>query len=218
MELILVRHGETDANRQGILMGSSKGPSLNPTGRAQAADVAAALKSKTVAHLYTSPALRARETAEIVSQVIEAPLSEVSDLCEIDVGRLEGLTQAEVRQNYGSHSREWERDAATARHPGGETMEELQTRAWSVVQELAAKHPEETVVVVSHLFTILAVLTEVLEMPLRRFLRIRLEPGAMARIELVPGAPVVVSTNETWHLRTRGQDAWRTVNNPDNAG
>ena len=218
MEVILVRHGETDANRQGILMGSSKGPSLNPTGRAQAADVAAALKSKTVAHLYTSPARRARETAEIVSRVIESPLSEVNDLCEIDVGRLEGLTQAEVRQNYGSHSREWERDAATARHPGGETMEELQTRAWNVVQELAAKHTGETIVVVSHLFVILAVVTKVLEMPLRHFLRIRLEPGAMVRIELTPCKSEVVATNETWHLRTRGRDAWATANDSDSPG
>ena len=218
MDLILVRHGETDANRQGILMGSIGAPSLNATGRSQAAEIASALKAEPVAHVYTSPAWRARETAEIISQVIEAPLSEINDLCEIDVGRLEGLTQAEVQQNFGSHSKEWERDPATTRHPGGETMEELQTRAWNVVQPLAARHPDQTVVVVSHLFTILAVLTMVLDMPLRHFLRIRLEPGAMARINLGPGRSQVISTNETWHLRTRGQDAWRTVNSPESAG
>ena len=218
MDLILVRHGETDANRQGILMGSAGGPSLNPAGRAQAAEIGAALKSEPVTHLYTSPARRANETAEIISQLIEVPLSEVNDLCEIDVGRLEGLTQPEVRENFGAHSLEWERDPATARHPGGETMEELQARAWNVVQKLAARHPDQTVVVVSHLFTILAVMTKVLEMPLRHFLRIRLEPGAMARIELGPGKAGVISTNETWHLRTRGRDAWHTADKPDNAG
>ena len=218
MELILVRHGETDANRQGILMGSSKGPSLNASGRAQAAEIAAALKSEPVAHLYASPADRARETAEVISRVIQAQLSIVDDLCEIDVGRLEGLTQAEVHQEYASHTLDWERDPATARHPGGETMEELQRRAWRVVQELAARHPGETVVVVSHLFTILSVITKVLDMPLRHFLRVRLEPGAMTRIEMESGIPTVLSTNETWHLRTRGRDAWRTAGNADDAG
>ncbi len=218
MQLILVRHGETDANRQGILMGSIGGPSLNDTGRAQAAEIGEALKAEPIVHLYTSPAWRARETAEIICQVIEAPFSEVHDLCEINVGRLEGLTQAEVWENFGAHSLEWEKDPATTRHPGGETMEELQTRAWNVVQELLAKHSDETVVVVSHLFAILAIVTKVLEMPLGLFRRIRLEPGAMARIEMGTGSPQVASTNETWHLRTRGRDAWRTVNSPDEVG
>ena len=58
MDLILVRHGETDANREGILMGNSTGPPLNVTGRAQAADIAAALKAELPFHLYTSPARR----------------------------------------------------------------------------------------------------------------------------------------------------------------
>ena len=199
-------------------MGSIGGPSLNVTGRAQAAEIGEALKAEPVVHLYTSPAWRARETTEIISQFIEVPFSEVHDLREIDVGRLEGLTQAEVRENFGAHSLAWERDPATARHPGGETMEELQARAWEVIEELSAKHTHETVAVVSHLFTILAVVTKALEMPLRNFRRIRMEPGAMVRIELGTGGPQVTSTNETRHLRTRGRDAWRTVNRPDGAG
>lgn len=215
MELILVRHGETDANRLGILMGSVAGPSLNDTGRAQSAEIAAALRGQPVAHLYTSPARRARETAGIISTALSTPLSVVDALSEIDVGRLEGLTRAEVQQQHGQYSLDWERDAATARPPGGETMQELQARAWQAVLRIAATHPGETVVVVSHLFTILSVVARVLEMPLRHFLRIRLEPGAMARIELGSATSQVISTNETWHLRTRGQDAWRTASSPD---
>ncbi len=215
MDLILVRHGETDANRQGILMSSIGGPPLNATGRDQAADIAAALKSEPVAHLYTSPALRAKETAEIICLAIETPLSEVNDLCEVNVGRLEGLTKAEVQQKFRAHSLEWERDPATARHPGGETIQELQDRAWAAVQSLTELHIDDTVVVVSHLFTILAIVTRVLEMPLNHFLRIRVEPGAMARIELGAGRPEVVSTNETWYLRARGRDAWATANVPN---
>jgi len=195
MELILVRHGETDANRQGILMGRFGGPSLNATGRAQAEDIVAALKSGPVAHIYTSPAHRARETAEIVSRAIGVPFSEVNDLSEIDVGRMVGLTSAELRRQFPVHHLEWERDPATARHPGGETMLELQERAWRAVQALSAKHPDQTVVVVSHLFAILTVVTMVLEMPLPRFRRIRLEPGALVRMELGPDKSLVLSTN-----------------------
>jgi broad specificity phosphatase PhoE len=218
MDLILVRHGETDANRQGVLMGSMGGPSLNSTGRGQAAEIGEALKAEPVVQLYTSPAWRAKETAEIISQVTAAPFSEVYDLREIDVGRLEGLTQPEVRENFGAHSLEWEKDPASARHPGGETMEELQGRAWNVVQGLSAKHAGETIVVVSHLFTILAVMTRLLDMPLRHFRRISLEPGAMARIEVSQGKFQVISTNETWHLSIRGQDSWASADNADSPG
>ena len=218
MELILVRHGETDANRQGILMSSVGGPSLNATGKSQAADIAATLKAEPVVHLYTSPAWRAKETAEIVSQAVEVPLSEVNDLCEINVGRLEGLTRAEVQKEFWAHCLEWERDPATARHPGGETMQELQARAWQAIQRISDRHVDETVVVVSHLFTVLAIVTKVLEMPLKHFLRIRLDPGAMARIELKPDKAEVVSTNETWHLCTPTRDAWQTANNSDTPG
>ena len=199
-------------------MGSVAGPSLNATGRAQAADIAAALKSEPVAHLYTSPANRARETTEIISHAIGVPFTEVNDLCEIDVGLLQGLTSAEIQRQFNDHYLEWERDPATARHPGGETLQELQERASQAVQLLSQKHADQTVVVVSHLFTILTVVTRVLEMPLQRFRRLRLEPGALVRLQLGPDKSEVVCTNETWHLRTRGRDAWGAAAETESPG
>ena len=103
MDLILVRHGEIDANREGILMGSSEGPTLNARGRSQATNVAEALKREHSFHLYTSPARRAKETAGIISKTSNTPLTVVDDLAEIDVGCLEGLTHTEVSHNYPSY-------------------------------------------------------------------------------------------------------------------
>ena len=202
MNLILVRHGETDANREGKLMSGSGGPCLNATGRAQATDIAAALKGELPFHLYTSPAWRARETTEIISRALNAPFTIVDDLAETDVGDFEDLTVPEMRQKYRSYVGEWERDAATARPPGGETIQELQDRAWCAVQRLSAAHADETVVAVSHCFTILTVLAKVLDMPLRYFDRVRLDIGGIVRVELSLGKSEVISVNETWHLRT----------------
>ena len=200
MNLILVRHGETDANREGKLMSGSGGPRLNATGRAQATDIAAALKWELPFHLYTSPARRARETTEIISRALDAPFTIVDDLAETDVGDFEDLTVPEMRQKYRSYVGEWERDAATARPPGGETIQELQDRAWCAVQRLSAAHADETVVAVSHCFTILTVLAKVLDMPLRNFDRVRLDIGGIVRVELSQGKSEVISVNETWHL------------------
>ena len=201
MELILVRHGETDANRDGRLMSSSGGPPLNATGRAQANDVAAALRVELPFHLYTSPARRARETAGVISKTLDVPFTVVEDLAETDVGAIEGLTEHELRRIYPAYFSEWERDHATARPPGGETVQELQNRAWRAVRRLSVVHAGETVVAVSHCFTISTVVTRLLDMPLRHFRRVRLDLGAMVRIELTPGGAEVISTNQTWHLR-----------------
>ena len=202
MDLILVRHGETDANRDGRLMSSSGGPPLNAIGRAQANDIAGALKVDLPFHLYTSPARRARETAGIISKTFDAPFTVVEDLAETDVGAIEGLTEHELRRTYPVYFSEWERDHATARPPGGETVQELQDRAWRAVRSLYEAHADETVVAVSHCFTISTVVAKVLEMPLRHFRRVRLDLGAMVRIELSPDQSEVISTNQTWHLRT----------------
>ncbi len=202
MDLILVRHGETDDNREGKMMNSIGGPPLNAAGRTQADDVAGGLKTELPFHLYTSPAQRAQETAGIISQTLQVPLSVVDDLAETDVGDIEGLTEHEIRRDYPAYFAEWERDHATARPPGGETVQELQDRAWRAVQELLSAHADETVVAVSHCFTILTVVARVLDMPLRHFRRVRLDLGAMVRIELQPGGSEIISTNETWRLRT----------------
>ena len=201
MDLILVRHGETDANRDGRLMSSSGGPPLNAIGRAQANDIAGALKVDLPFHLYTSPARRARETAGIISKTFDAPFTVVEDLAETDVGAIEDLTEHELRRTYPVYFSEWERDHATARPPGGETVQELQDRAWRAVRSLYEAHADETVVAVSHCFTISTVVAKVLEMPLRHFRRVRLDLGAMVRIELSPDHSEIISTNETWHLR-----------------
>ena len=201
MDLILARHGETDYNREGRLMNGSAGPPLNATGRAQASALASALEAELPFHLYTSPARRARETAGVISKTLGVPFTVVAGLAETDVGALEGLTDREMCQQYPEFVREWERDAATARSPGGETIQELQNRAWRAVQQLSNAHAGETVVAVSHCFTISTVVAKVLEMPLRHFRRVRLDLGAMVRIELSPDHSEIISTNETWHLR-----------------
>ena len=73
IHLILVRHGETDANHEGRLMSNSLCPSLNATGRGQATDVATALKTELPFQLYTSPTRRPRETAGIISRTLNSP-------------------------------------------------------------------------------------------------------------------------------------------------
>ena len=83
-------------------------------------------------------------------------------------------------------------------------MQELQDRAWSAVKRLAGTHTGETVVAVSHNYTIMTIVAKLLHMPLQEFRRIRLDVGALVRLELGLKEARLLSTNETWHLRDAG--------------
>jgi probable phosphoglycerate mutase len=194
-----VRHGETDPNKAGRILGNSAAP-LNSTGRAQARAIARALTRDLPFALYSSPLRRATETAGRIADALRISVTVLEELAEVDCGDIEGLTVADMRRNYPKLAREWMEDAAKARPPGGETMIEVQARVWRAVDRLRLRHNGETVVAVSHGFAILAIVSTLLGMRLQEFQRIRHDVGAIARLDFDGDRPTLISVNETWHL------------------
>ena len=94
-ELIIVRHGQTDHNHKGLLIGKSSCP-LNSEGRKQAYRVAKFLNSKNIGKILSSPAPRATDTSQIISTHINIPFSVDSILRERDYGPFEGLDRADL--------------------------------------------------------------------------------------------------------------------------
>lgn len=90
-----VRHGETDWNRNGVLQGFTDIP-LNETGRAQARAAAAVVARHPIDRIVASPLSRAHETARLLNEVMQKPLSLCPDLRERNFGDLEGKTYAEL--------------------------------------------------------------------------------------------------------------------------
>ncbi len=200
MRLILARHGETRLNSEGRFQGMDDEP-LNAAGRSQALALARALAGETPFRLYTSPTPRALETARTISEGLGVVLTPVKGLEELHIGQLAGLDGAEMRQRFPDFARSWAENPATARLPGGETMEELQERAWRAITDIWERHPNETVVVVSHNFTILSIIARALEMELRHFRRLRQDLCGISRIELNGARIQALSLNDTSHLR-----------------
>ncbi|MFQ5874161.1 MAG: histidine phosphatase family protein [Dehalococcoidia bacterium] len=198
MRLILVRHGETDANREGRVQGAGNAR-LNATGRSQASALGRRLASYDLEAVYSSPQSRALETAEAIAQHHGLPVTTLEGLREMDLGELDGLRGEELRNRYPDFMKEWDRNISSLRMPGGESVAELQVRAWASIESIAERHPQGVVVAVSHNFAIQSVLCKALGLALDSFRKIRHDLGAISILELGEGTPVLVTMNDRCH-------------------
>ncbi|WP_110064892.1 histidine phosphatase family protein [Cytobacillus oceanisediminis] len=138
----LVRHGITAWNKEGRAQGSSDIP-LHEEGLAEAGLLAERLSAENWDVIYSSNLLRAQQTAEAIKEkVSHIPLRLDPRIREVGGGLIEGTTEAERIEKWGSRWRELDL--------GFEPGESVITRGMAFIQEIAAKHPGENVLVVSH--------------------------------------------------------------------
>lgn len=139
MILALIRHGQTDWNRDGLLQGSSDIP-LNDTGREQARDALMTLRSRPWDAVVSSPLRRARETAQIIADGLGIPLGAAYDgLVERDYGELEGTSSAAAIDRW-----------PTREYPGAESLDSVASRGAAALAEIAADHAGDAVLVICH--------------------------------------------------------------------
>ena len=147
-KLLLARHGETDWNREHRWQGHSDTP-LNDLGREQARALADELEQEPLVAIYSSDLRRAYETAREVADRKGMDVIVDRDLREIHLGVWEGLTSDEIEQRWPDDLRRWRAgDVVLGR--GGETSEELRERVLRAAHRIAAAHPREQVLIVSH--------------------------------------------------------------------
>lgn len=200
MRLILVRHGQTEANRLGRIQGVNDAP-LNDAGRAQAESAARALASDAPFALYSSPLPRATQTARAIGDPVDTQPLEIEDLIEMDVGEFEGLSGPQLRERFPEVMRMWDENPASTVMPGGESLRRVRDRAWPAVLSLAECHRSETVVAVTHNFTIHAIVCAALDMPLNNFRKLTIDLASITRLEISGDRATLLSLNETGHLK-----------------
>ena len=200
MKLVLVRHGETDANKRGLIQGVSAAP-LNELGLAQAEAAARAVEFEAPFALYASPLLRAAQTAAAIARRAGIEPVTESGLIEMDVGDFDGLTGRQLRERFPDVMRRWDENAFDTVLPGGESLSNVRDRAWRTIQTLAQRHESDTVVAVTHNFTIQMIVCATLDMPPNGFRRLKVDLGSITRMDVNTGRTALVSLNETMHLR-----------------
>jgi len=199
MNLILVRHGETDWNRTGRCQGISD-VVLNDNGRKQALELGLCLKGEKISAVYSSDLARAISTAEEIARHHGLIVEIDSDLREMDQGDFEGLLFTEIRERYAEIMSEWRDNPETLRIPSGETLAEVRERALRAFERLSGRHDGETIVAVSHNLTITTLLCEFTGVGLSGFLGFGIQAASRSTLCLSGGKVVVVDLNDISHL------------------
>lgn len=149
MHLILIRHGETDWNVEGRYQGQAD-PPLNQRGVAQARQLAKKLADKGLQRIYTSPLLRAAQTAKIISEHLNLPVHVEPRLMEIHQGDWQTRLRDEIENLYPELFRRWETEPWEVTPPSGERLEQVQARVEDAVEEMLGRHSNECIGIVTH--------------------------------------------------------------------
>jgi broad specificity phosphatase PhoE len=188
--LIVVRHGRTEANASGLLLGRAD-PPLDATGRAQASAVAAALAPlHPEMRIVCSPLRRARETASVVAP--ERPIEIDERWIELDYGEYESAPIAEVPEATWAR---WRSDPTFA-PDGGESIRALGARVAAACADLLADIEARDVIVVTHVSPVKAAVAWALGVGDEIAWRSFVAPGSITRIGARQGVPVLLSFNE----------------------
>jgi len=148
-ELLCIRHGETDWNRQQRFQGQIDVP-LNATGLAQAQRLAVRLAAEPPDLLISSDLQRALQTAQPLAQAWGLPLQPMRGLREQSFGILEGLTVAEIQQQHPVLWQQWLAQRGDFALPGGESLLQFHSRVLAAVNDLISANPGRRLVLVTH--------------------------------------------------------------------
>src|SRR5690242_5572321 len=140
MRLYFIRHGESEANVQHIISNRGLKHGLTGKGRQQVATCADTLKGLSIVKLYSSPLLRARQTAEILGKALGLEYEVAGALCEYDCGVLEGRSDDEAWAMHWAVNRDWfESQKWESRTEGGESFLDIKARFVPFIDQLIAR-------------------------------------------------------------------------------
>jgi broad specificity phosphatase PhoE len=150
--IFLIRHGESEINREKPrrLGGMKSNSPLSELGVEQAELTSRYMRDFAIQAFYSSPLDRAYVTAEIIARPHGKPVGKVQGFIENDCGRWEGKTYEEIMLNEREYYDKWMAHPETVPLPEGEDYRQVQERALAALDEVVARHPGESVVIVSH--------------------------------------------------------------------
>ncbi|MFB5633089.1 MAG: histidine phosphatase family protein [Nitrosopumilus sp.] len=163
-QIIFLRHGQAKNNTERILAGRTEGVPLTDVGEQQAQHTAELLEHMNISAIYSSPIQRAKHTAEIVGKHNSLDVSIDERLIELDMGKFTGMAYDEIFNDHGNVFMKFYQGDLEIAHNGVETFDEVKRRVLGIVDHVLEKHPDENVVLVTHMDPIKAMLSTVVDL------------------------------------------------------
>ena len=196
----LVRHGQTAWNKEEIFRGRADVP-LNEMGLKEAELAAGYFRGKKVDAIYSSPISRAMQTAEKIASVLGLKVEPHSGITDMSFGDWEGRPIKEVEKSDPERFRLWEEEPCLLKVPGGETLDEVRTRAMAALEEVIASHAQGTVILVSHRVITKVLICAILGLDNSHFWQIDQDSTAINLIRFKNGKYALSLMNESCHLK-----------------
>jgi broad specificity phosphatase PhoE len=198
---LLVRHAQTDFNRDGRFRGWADVP-LNEIGRSEAGAAARRIEAGYhPAAIYCGPLQRTRSTAEAIADLLDQEIRLEQDLIDLNFGTFAGLSHTEAERKYPQIYRAWRTTPETVRFPEGESLADVRSRTGRVVAGLAQRHPDEQIVLVSHMDVIRVLLCNWLGLPLGHIGAFQIHTASLSVVDVGPGEFSILTLNDTHHLQ-----------------
>lgn len=201
LNLYFLRHGETVASKTGGFCGTSD-VELTPAGKIMAENFAEAYKSVPWTAIFVSPMCRTIATAKPLCELIGMEMQLRDSLKEIDFGKWENKTPAEVNLEFHDEYVRWQSEPGWNAPPGGERAIDIARRSSEVIEEIEKTYPDGNVLVVSHKATIRIMLCSLLGIDVGRYRdRINLPVAAVSVLEFCQQGPRLMKLSDCSHIK-----------------
>ena len=163
-QIIFLRHGQAKNNTERILAGRTEGVPLTDTGIKQAEHTAQLLADMNISAIYSSPIERAKHTAEIAGKHNSLDVTIDDRLIELDMGKFTGMPYDDIFKSHGNVFMKFYNGELEIAHNGVETFPDVKKRILGIVDHIIEKHPDENVLLVTHMDPIKAMLSTVIDL------------------------------------------------------
>ena len=162
--IIFLRHGQAKNNTERILAGRTPGIPLTEKGLEQAQKAAEFLEHMNISAIYSSPIERAKNTAEIVGKHNAVDIKIDERLIELDMGKFTGMPYEEIFTSHGNVFMKFYNGELEIAHNGVETFDQVKKRVLGIVDDVLENHPDENVVLVTHMDPIKAMISTIVDL------------------------------------------------------
>ena len=197
-KLLLVRHGDTEANSAERYWGRSD-VKLSAAGLRQAAQLRHRLATEKIDAIYSSDLSRALVTAETIASEHKLEVIACAELREINFGKFEGLNFDEVSQRYPEVAKLWAEWNPGLKFPDGEDFDEFGIRVSKFTSRLEKHKPEETILIVAHSGSLRVLMCQLLGIE-HHWRQFRLNLGSLSILETYPQGAILTRLNDVSHL------------------